>query len=95
MFADGVLCLVTRFLEIFVLTLLMFLYGKTVEADGQDAKAMVTGIVGVTRDELVLDDVLKELTAVEGFQVRTVLPQLLEEPTEDNVTSLLVGLLVE
>ena len=82
-------------MEKLVLMLLLFLYGETVEAHGQDTKAMVTGIVGVTRDELVLDDVLKELTAVEGFQVRTVLPQLLEEPMEDNVTSLLVGLLVE
>jgi hypothetical protein len=59
----------------------MFLYGKTAEADGQDAKAVVTGIVGVTRDELVLDDVFEELTAVEVFQVGAVLPQLLEKPT--------------
>ena len=81
MFADGVLCLVACFPEIFVLTLLVFLYGKTAEADGQDAKAMVTGIVGVTRDEPVLDDVLEKLTAVEVFQVGAVFPQLLEKPT--------------
>ena len=34
---------------------------------------MVTGIIGVTRDELVLDNVLEELTAVEVFQVGAVL----------------------
>ena len=69
MFADGVLCFVTHFPEIFGLMLLMFLYGKTAEADGQDAKAVVTGIIGVIRDEPVLDNVLEELTAVEVFQV--------------------------
>ena len=74
MFVDGVLCLVTHFPEIFVFMLFMFLYGKTAEADGQDAKAVVTGIIGVTGDELVLDDVLEELTAVEVFQVGAVLP---------------------
>ena len=67
MLADGVLCLVTHLSEIFVLALLMFLYGKTVEADSQDAKAMVAGIIGVTRDELVLDNVLEALAAVEVF----------------------------
>ena len=76
-------------------TLFLFLHGETAKAHGQDAEAVVTGVVGVTRDELVLDDVLKELTAVKMFQVRTVLSQFLEEPMKDDVTSLLVSLLVE
>ena len=67
MLADGVLCLVTCLLEIYIFALLLFLYGETVEADSQDAKAMVAGIIGVTRDELVLDNVLEALAAVEVF----------------------------
>ena len=65
MFLDGVLCLVTCFPEVFVFVLFLFLYTETAEAYGQDAKAMVAGIIGVARDDLVIDDVLKELAAVE------------------------------
>ena len=65
MLADGVLCLVTCLSEVFVFALLLFLYAETAEADGQDAKAMVAGIIGVARDELVLDNVFEELAAVE------------------------------
>ena len=56
---------------------------------------MVTGIKGVTGDELVLNNVLKELTDVEVFQVGAALSQLLEKPTQYDVSSFLVSLLVE
>ena len=72
-FADGVLCFVACLLKKFFFMLLLFLYGKTAEAHGEDAKAMVTGVVGVPGDELVLDDVLEELTTVEVLQVGAVL----------------------
>ena len=64
-FLDGVLCLVAGLSEVFVFMLFLFLDTETAEAYGQNAKAMVAGIVGVTWDELVIDDVFEELAAVE------------------------------
>ena len=95
MLSDGVLCLVAGLLEVFVFMLFLFLYTETAEAYGQDAEAMVAGIVGVTRDELVIDNVFEELAAVELLEVGTVLPQLLEKAAKDDVSSFLVGLLME
>ena len=45
MFPDGVLCLVAGFLEVFIFALFLRLDAETVEAHGQDAKAMVAGVI--------------------------------------------------
>ena len=59
MLPDGVLCLVGCLSEVIIFLLFLFLYTETVEANSQDAKAMVAGIIGITMDELVVDDVFE------------------------------------
>ena len=56
---------------------------------------MVACLVGFTGDELVVDNVFKERAAVEQFEVRAFLTQLLENFPNDDVTSFLVQSLVK
>ena len=65
------------------------------KADSEDAEAMVAGVIQIAWDELVVDDVVEALAAMEVFKAGTCLAELLEESAEGNVSSFLVGLLMQ